>query len=94
MGCLPRADKESRKAVFLAEIETIVPWPRLVALIEPLCPKKDNGWLALAGLGAPVTRESRGKSPLFPRSTAEFRPVSLMPYVRPPGNLGVCRNKP
>ncbi len=42
-GFLPKAGKQTRKAVFLAEMETVVPWARLEALIEPFYPKKGNG---------------------------------------------------
>ncbi len=42
-GFLPKAGKQTRKAVFLAEMETVVPWSRLEALIEPHYPKKGNG---------------------------------------------------
>jgi len=42
-GFLPKAGKQTRKAVFLAEMETVVPWPRLETLIEPFYPKKGNG---------------------------------------------------
>ena len=42
-GFLPKAGKQTRKAVFLAKMETVVPWSRLVALIEPFYPKKGNG---------------------------------------------------
>jgi len=42
-GFLPKVSKETRKAVFLAEMETVVPWSRLEALIEPFYPKKCNG---------------------------------------------------
>lgn len=35
--------KPTRKAVFLAEMEAVVPWARLEALIEPVYPKKGNG---------------------------------------------------
>ncbi len=40
-GFLPKAGKQTRKAVFLAEMETVVPWSRLEALIEPFYPKKE-----------------------------------------------------
>ena len=40
---MPKAGKQTRKAVFLAEMETVVPWSRLAALIEPFYPKKGNG---------------------------------------------------
>ena len=43
MGFLPKAGKQTRKAVFLAEMETVVPWSRLETLIEPHYPKKGNG---------------------------------------------------
>jgi IS5 family transposase len=42
-GFLPTAGKQTRKAVFLAEMETVVPWSRLESLIEPFYPKKGNG---------------------------------------------------
>ena len=42
-GFLPKAGKQTRKAVFLAEMETVVPWSRLESLIEPFYPKKGNG---------------------------------------------------
>ena len=42
-GFLPKAGKQTRKAVFLAEMETVVPWSRLEALIEPFYPQKGNG---------------------------------------------------
>ena len=40
---LPKACKQTRKSVFLAEMVTVVPWSRLEALIEPFYPKKGNG---------------------------------------------------
>ena len=42
-GFLPKAGKQTRRAVFLSEMETVVPWSRLEALIEPFYPKKGNG---------------------------------------------------
>ena len=42
-GFLPKASKQTRKAVFLSEMETVVPWSRLEALIEPFYPKRGNG---------------------------------------------------
>ncbi len=42
-GFLPKAGKQTRKAVFLAEMETVVSWSRLEALIEPHYPKRGNG---------------------------------------------------
>uniref|UniRef100_A0A2X0R8A2 Transposase n=1 Tax=Candidatus Nitrotoga fabula TaxID=2182327 RepID=A0A2X0R8A2_9PROT len=41
-GFLPKSGKPTRKAVFLAEMETVVPWSRLEARIEPFYPKKGN----------------------------------------------------
>ena len=35
--------KRTRRAAFLAEMERIVPWQELCALIEPLYPKPGNG---------------------------------------------------
>jgi IS5 family transposase len=42
-GFLPKAGKQTRKVVFLSEMETVVPWCRLELLIEPFYPKKGNG---------------------------------------------------
>lgn len=41
-GFLPKAGKQTRKAVVLAEMETVVPWSRLEAPIDPFYPKKGN----------------------------------------------------
>ncbi len=35
--------KATRRALFLAEMEKVVPWKRLIALIEPFYPKAGNG---------------------------------------------------
>ena len=35
--------KRTRREVFLAEMDRVVPWARLVALIEPVYPKAGNG---------------------------------------------------
>jgi len=42
-GFLPKACKQTRKSVFLAAMEMVVPWSRLESLIEPFYPKKGNG---------------------------------------------------
>ena len=38
-----RYGKTTRRAAFLAEMEHVVPWPALCALIEPVYPKPGNG---------------------------------------------------
>lgn len=38
-----RYAKRTRRAAFLAEMDQIVPWARLIALIEPYYPKAGNG---------------------------------------------------
>jgi hypothetical protein len=35
--------KQTRRDKFLAEMEQVVPWPRLVARLAPLCPKGERG---------------------------------------------------
>src|SRR5437763_6991389 len=40
---LVRYAKTTRRAGFLAEMERVVPWPALCALIEPFYPKPGNG---------------------------------------------------
>ncbi len=42
-GFLPKAGKQTRKVVFLAEMETMVPWSSLEASIEPFYSKRGNG---------------------------------------------------
>lgn len=41
-GFLPKMGKSTDKAVFMAEMEVVVPWSHLEALIEPFYPKKGN----------------------------------------------------
>ena len=43
MAGFERYAKTTRRAVFLAEMERIVPWSALCALIEPFYPKPGNG---------------------------------------------------
>src|ERR1700756_2217786 len=38
-----RYAKTTRRTVFLAEMDRVVPWPGLCALIEPFYPKPGNG---------------------------------------------------
>ena len=38
-----RYTKKTRRAVFLEEMEQVVPWAKLCALIEPHYPKPGNG---------------------------------------------------
>ena len=38
-----RYGRTTRRAVFLAEMERVVPWPALCALIQPDYPKPGNG---------------------------------------------------
>jgi transposase, IS5 family len=38
-----RYGRTTRRAVFLAEMERVVPWPALCGLIEPVYPKAGNG---------------------------------------------------
>lgn len=35
--------KVTRSERFVAEMEAVIPWPRLLGLIEPYCPKAGNG---------------------------------------------------
>ena len=42
-GFLPKRGKVTRKAEFLAEMNTVVPWSRLEGLIEPVDPKAGRG---------------------------------------------------
>src|ERR1035438_529735 len=38
-----RYSKKTRRALFLEEMEQVVPWAKLCALIEPVYPKEGNG---------------------------------------------------
>jgi IS5 family transposase len=42
-GAFERYSKTTRQAAFLAEMERVVPWSTLCALIEPVYPKAGNG---------------------------------------------------
>jgi IS5 family transposase len=42
-GGFDRYGKTTRRAAFLAEMDRVVPWPALCALIEPVYPKAGNG---------------------------------------------------
>ena len=35
--------KQIRREIFLAEMDRVVPWAQIEALIEPVYPKADNG---------------------------------------------------
>src|SRR5258707_13626014 len=43
MNGFERYSKKTRRAVFLEEMEQVVPWAELRALIEPYYPKAGNG---------------------------------------------------
>ena len=43
MGGFEKYGKTTRRAVFLAEMDRVVPWSALCALIEPVYPKAGNG---------------------------------------------------
>jgi len=43
MNGFERYSKKMRRALFLEEMEQVVPWAELCALIEPVCPKAGNG---------------------------------------------------
>ena len=42
-GGFDRHGKTTRRAAFLAEMDRVVPWAALCALIEPVYPKAGNG---------------------------------------------------
>lgn len=41
--------KKTKRALFLEEMEQLVPWGELCALIEPHYPKAGNGWPPVGG---------------------------------------------
>jgi len=43
MAGFERYSKTTRRAAFLAEMERVVPWPQLCALIDPFYPQAGNG---------------------------------------------------
>ena len=43
MNGFERYSKKTRRALFLEEMEQVVPWAKLCALIEPVYPKEGNG---------------------------------------------------
>ena len=53
-----RYTKKTRRAMFLEEMEKVVPWAKLCALIEPHYPKPGNG-----GRPKELERRTRHRSP-------------------------------
>ncbi len=51
-----RYSKPTRRAVFLAEMDRVVPWMQLCALIEPVYPKPATG---IAAVEAAARRAGR-----------------------------------
>ena len=73
---LTTAKKQTKREKFLAEMEVVVPWAALIALIEPHYPKQgeQEGWPASVSIGhhAPYSpaaavvlaeRSSHGRGP-------------------------------
>jgi IS5 family transposase len=44
-----RYTKKTKRALFLEEMDQVVPWGKLCALVEPPCPKAGNGRLQVGG---------------------------------------------
>ena len=57
-----RYAKTTRRAAFLAEMERVVPWSALCALIEPFYPKPGNG-------RPPIGPGERAQGPGFHQSS-------------------------
>jgi len=67
-----RYAKTTRRAVFLAEMDRVVPWSALCALIEPFYPKPCNG--------RPPIGIERTAAPLF--LAAMVQPVIVPKYIQ------------
>jgi hypothetical protein len=61
-----RYGKTTRRAVFLAEMERVVPWPALCGLIEPVYPKAGNSVSAPALQTAQKPNAPAKNSPITP----------------------------
>ena len=72
-GFLPKRGKVTRKAEFLAEMNTVVPWSRLEGLIEPVYPR--------AGRGRRPTPDLRPPTPDPRPPTPDPRPPTPDPLV-------------
>ena len=76
-GFLPKAGKQTRKAVFLAEMEQVVPWSRLEGLIEPFYPKRTERWAAGAfGHDVPFLHQF-----CFVKARYRGRGLPLIPFL-------------
>ena len=55
-----RYTKKTRRAMFLEEMEQVVPWAKLCALMKPHYPKPGNGRTTAFNIGHAVTSSLQG----------------------------------
>ena len=67
--------KRTRREKFLAEMERLVPWSRLIAVIEPLYPKSGRAGRQPIGVPEPVAsgrhRHGTPDGPLLPQPAGQ-----------------------
>src|SRR5437764_13465707 len=76
-----RYGKTTRRAAFLAEMDQVVPWPMLCALIEPVYPKPGNGRPPIG-----LERMLRIYFLQMARSVAPSKSAPASDVMRPPSN--------
>ena len=67
MTAFERYTKKTKRALFLEEMEQVVPWGKLCALIEPHCPK------AVEGIVSEIFQRQRRELELEEQLRAEVR---------------------
>jgi hypothetical protein len=80
-----RYTKKTRRAAFLEEMEQVVPWGELCALIEPYYPKAGNG-------RPPVGGERMLRILLSAAVVQPVRPGGGRSAVRLAGDAAACRH--
>ena len=79
--------KQTRRDKFLAEMERVVPWARLVARLQPLYPKGERG-------RPPIGLERMLRHLLFAAVVRAGRRGAGGCAVRQPGTARLCRHRP
>ncbi len=87
-GSFEKYRNPTRREVFLAEMDRIVPWPQMVALVEPRYPQAGNGRRPVGAEWRPKTPSSYANTsagdtscPPTPAPINQFYTGFLNPYV-------------
>ena len=86
-GGFERFGRQSRRAEFLSQMELVVPWAELVALIEPHYPSSDKG--------RPCDRPGTDVADLLPSTVVQLvRSGGRGRAVRVAFDARLCRHRP